>query len=48
MPIGEVPFVVRPVYLDADGWQYVVEDARRPVFGTWILVDEPSVVIPES
>jgi hypothetical protein len=49
MPIGEVLFVdgvARPVYLDADGRQYVHGDAGKPVYGTWVYIDEPEIFTP--
>jgi hypothetical protein len=47
MAIGEVLFVdgvARPVYLDADGRQYVLDDDGQPVHGTWLYIDEPEIV----
>jgi hypothetical protein len=41
-----VPFTdgsVRPVLEDADGGQYVVDDASELVKGIWILADEPLI-----
>ena len=47
MPIGEVFFVdrvSRPVYLDADGRQYAIDDDGRQVYGVWVDLDEPEIV----
>ena len=44
--IAEVPFtdgVVRLVFEDADGGQYVVDNGGEPVKGIWVLVDEPLI-----
>jgi hypothetical protein len=48
--IGVVPFIdgiSRPVYLGADGRQYVLDDDGQPVYGVWILIDEPEFVTRE-
>jgi hypothetical protein len=45
--ICTVPFtdgVLRPVYLDADDRQYVFDWGGKPVYGVWMLGDEPVVV----
>jgi hypothetical protein len=47
-PIGETPFIdpiTRLVYLDADGRQYVVDADGQPVYGAWVYIDEPDIVI---
>lgn len=46
-PIASIPLmggVTRPVYLDADGRQYVLDDNSRPVHGVWVYIDEPMIV----
>ena len=46
-PIGSIAFIdsiTRPVYLDADGQQYVIDDDGEPVYGSWIYIDEPDIV----
>jgi hypothetical protein len=45
-PIAELHFtdgVVRPVFEDADGGQYVVDTGGERVKGVWILADEPLI-----
>ena len=47
--IDSIPFtdgVERPVFLDADGRQFVLDDDGDPVHGMWIYVDEPEIVTP--
>jgi hypothetical protein len=50
--IGVVPFVdgiTRPVFLDEDGRQYVLdEDDGQPIYGVWLLIDEPEVFTRET
>jgi hypothetical protein len=44
--IGSIPFVdgvTRDVFLDAEGRQYVI-DGKDPVYGVWILLDEPEII----
>ena len=44
--IAFVPFVdsaIRPVFLDDDSRQYVLDDAGQPVHGTWVYIDEPEI-----
>jgi hypothetical protein len=36
--------VTRPVFLDADGRQSVLDDDGQPIYGVWILIDEPEIV----
>ena len=46
-PFASIPFadgVVRPVFLDADGRQYVLDDNGQPIYGVWIYIDEPQIV----
>jgi hypothetical protein len=50
-PIGIVPFIdgiTRPVILGADGRQCVLDDDGQPIYGVWILIDEPEVVTREK
>ncbi len=50
-PIGSIPFVdggTRPVYLDADGRQIVLDDDGQPVYGVWVYVDEPDYVFVDG
>jgi hypothetical protein len=50
-PIGSIPFVdgvSRPVYLDADGRQCVLDDDGKPIYGVWIYIDEPEIVTRET
>jgi len=45
--IGSIPFIdsiVRPVFLDANGRQYVLDNDGDRVYGVWINVDEPETV----
>jgi hypothetical protein len=49
--IGLVPFIdgiTRPVILGADGRQYVLDDDGQPIYGEWILIDEPELVTRET
>jgi hypothetical protein len=49
--LGTVPFtggVDRKVFLDEDGRQFVVDGNGDPVYGVWILVDEPVHVARNS
>jgi hypothetical protein len=49
--ISSIPFVdgvTRPVYLDADGRQFVLDVDGTPIYGVWVLIDEPEFVIRES
>ena len=42
-PIGSIPFTdgaTRPVFLDADGRQYILGDDQNRVYGVWIYIDE--------
>ena len=34
----------REVYEDDDGRQFVLDDEGQPVYGVWIVVDEPVIV----
>ena len=34
----------RPVFLDADGRQYVLDSDGKPVFGSWVHLDEPEIL----
>ena len=46
-PIELIPFVdgvSRPVFLDEDGRQYVIDNDGNRVYGVWIYIDEPDVV----
>jgi hypothetical protein len=46
-PIGSIPFVdgiTRPVFLDADERQYVLDADGNRVYGFWINIDEPIIV----
>ena len=46
-PIAFVPFVdgvPRPVFLNADGRQYVLDDDGQAVYGVWVLIDEPLIL----
>jgi hypothetical protein len=46
-PIGETQFIdgiTRPVYLDADGRQFVLDDDSNRVYGFRINIDEPIIV----
>ena len=38
--------VLRPVFLDADGRQFVLDDDGDRAYGEWIYVDEPEIVTP--
>ena len=40
--------VTRPVFLDVDGRQFVLDDEGRPVYGVWVYVDEPEIVTRET
>jgi len=40
--------VSRPVYLDSNGRQYVVDAGGDRVHGTWVYVDEPAIVTRAS
>jgi hypothetical protein len=45
--IAFVPFIdsaIRPVFLDEDGRQYVLDDDGQPVYGMWVYIDEPEIV----
>jgi hypothetical protein len=45
--IATVPFtdgVERPIFLDAHGRQYVIDDDGNRVYGVWVYVDEPLIV----
>jgi hypothetical protein len=45
--IGTVPFIDginRPVFLDANGRQFVLDDDGQPVFGTRVYIDEPLIL----
>jgi len=45
--VGIVQFtdgVSRPVYLDSDGRQFVVDAGGERVHGMWVYVDEPAIV----
>jgi hypothetical protein len=45
--IGSIPFIdgiPRPVFLDMDGRQYVLDNDGNPVYGSWIYIDEPLIV----
>ena len=47
VPIASIPFLdgtTRPVYLDADGREYVLNDDGQPVYGEWIYLDEPEIL----
>jgi hypothetical protein len=47
-PIASIPFLdgtVRPVYLDANGRQFVQDDAGDRVYGTWVYINEPDLVV---
>jgi hypothetical protein len=49
--IGVVPFndgITRPVILGADGRQYVFNDDGQRIYGEWILIDEPEVVMRKT
>jgi hypothetical protein len=46
-PLASIPFIdgiVRPVFLDVDGRQYVLDNDGNAVYGSWIYVDEPLIV----
>jgi hypothetical protein len=48
--IGVVPVIdgiIRPVFLGADGGQYVLDDDGQPIYGVWLVIDEPEVVMRE-
>lgn len=50
-PLGTVRFVdgvERPVYVDDDGRQFVLDDEKSPVHGAWIYVDEPEMVSKDN
>ncbi len=34
--------VTRDVYEELDGRQFVYDDDKLPVYGVWLLVDEPT------
>ena len=40
--------VERPVFLDCDGRQYLLNDDQKPVYGEWIYVDEPEIVTRDT
>ncbi len=40
--------IVRDVYEDADGRQFVYDDDEEPVYGVWLLVDEPTSIKSEG
>ena len=46
-PIASISFVdgiTRPVFLDVDGRQYVLDGDGQDVYGVWVLIDEPLIV----
>jgi hypothetical protein len=46
-PIGETLFIdqtTRTVFEDIDGRQFVIDSDGNRVYGTWVYVDEPSIV----
>ena len=48
-PIATVPFIdgtTRDVYFDLDGRQFLQDDDGTPIYGEWILIDEPEVIEP--
>jgi hypothetical protein len=50
-PLASILFiggVTRPVFLDVDGRQYVLDDEGWPVYGVWVYVDEPEIVTRET
>jgi hypothetical protein len=47
-PVGSVPFidgVFRPVFLDLDARQCVLDDDGQPIYGVWVYIEEPEIVI---
>jgi hypothetical protein len=49
--VASIPFldgISRPVYLDADGRQYVLDDDGQPGYGVWVHVDEPVICSPDG
>ena len=49
-PIGSIPFidgVVRDVFLDTDGRQFVLDNFGQRVYGAWIFIDEPEIFTRE-
>jgi hypothetical protein len=47
-PLASIPVMdgaTRPVFLDVDGRQYVLDDEGRPVYGVWVDIDEPEIVV---
>jgi hypothetical protein len=50
--IGLIPFtdgIVRPVFLDAGGRQYILDNEGQPLYGVWVYIDEPEIVnLPDS
>jgi hypothetical protein len=49
--IGETPFIdgtIRPVFLVADGRQFVLDADGQPVYGVWVYVDEPVISSPDG
>jgi hypothetical protein len=51
-PIGSIPFtdgIARPTFLDAGDRQYILDDEGQPVYGVWVYIDEPEILIrPDS
>ena len=46
-PIASIPFtdgIPRPVFRDAGGRQYILDEEGQPVYGVWVYIDEPEIV----
>ena len=47
-PLASIPSIegiTGLVYLDPDGRQSVLDDDRNRVYGLWLLIDEPEIVV---
>jgi hypothetical protein len=36
---------VRTIFIDQDGRQYILDDDGNPIYGAWIYLDEPLIVV---
>ena len=46
-PLASVSFldgITRPVFLDLDGRQFVLDNDGQPVYGFWVYIDEPQII----